>query len=171
MDKHIHVSFAVSLFLVERYDLTPETGLSVTVRVNPRCPNAVYPVLASFGTQRANGSTDCNVQDNVTDSIKFGDSVTLTTKPEDIPLEVGQNYCFVLSSNEDVIVCKWLYTYLWLSCSTGSTVYCFKDCCSHMNNSIMPNINIKVESTTKRYKKLPKCDVIYKKLPKCDVIL
>ena len=104
MDKHIHVSFAVSVFLVEGYDLTPETGLSVTVRANPLCTDAVYPVLASFGTQKANGSTDCNVQQNDTDSTKLGVPATLTLDTNNIPLGVGQKYCIVVSSDEEIII-------------------------------------------------------------------
>ena len=107
-NKHVHVRIyahvhsAVSLLLVERYDLTPETGLSVTVRVNPLCPNAVYPVLASFGTQKTDGSTDCNMQQNDADAIRPGESITLTADPDNVTLEVGQKYCIVVSSDEEI---------------------------------------------------------------------
>ena len=102
MYMYTHVHSAVSLFQVERYDLTPETGLSVTVRVNPLCPNAVYPVLASFGTQKTDGGTDCYVQQNDADSIRPGESITLTADPDNVTLEVGQKYCIVVSSNEEI---------------------------------------------------------------------
>ena len=97
--------FAVSLFLVEGKDLSPQTGLSVTVRVNPLCRNAVYPVLASFGIQMADG---CSVQQNDTDSAKLGNSVTLTVDPDNIPLGTDQNYCVVISSNGEIG--RWLHT-------------------------------------------------------------
>ena len=104
--------FAVSLFLVERYDLTPETGLSVTVRVNPLCSDTVYPVLASFGTRMTNGSDDCNVQQNDTDFAELNISVTLTADTNKIPLGTDQKYCVVVSSNGEIG--KWLHNCVWI---------------------------------------------------------
>ena len=97
--------FAVSLFLVVRDDLSPQTELSVTVRVNPLCRDAVYPVLALFGIQMADG---CSVQQNDTDSATPGNSVTLTADPDNIPLGTGQEYCVVISSNGEIG--RWLHT-------------------------------------------------------------
>ena len=91
--------FAVSLFLVESEDLSPRTGLSVTVTVNPLCPDAVYPVLASFGIQMADG---CSVQQNDMDSATPGSSVSLIADPDSIPLGTGQEYCVVISSNGEI---------------------------------------------------------------------
>ena len=104
--------FAVSLFLVVRDDLSPETGLSVTVTVNPLCRVAVYPVLASFGIQMADG---CSVQQNDTDSATPGNSVTLTADPDSIPVGTDQNYCVVISSNGEIG--RWLHTHV-LVCIT-----------------------------------------------------
>jgi hypothetical protein len=95
--------FDLSLFLVESEDLSPETGLSVTVTVNPLCPDAVYPVLASFGTQMADGNDNCSVQQNDTDSATLGNSVTLTADPNSIPLGTGQEYCVVISTNGEIV--------------------------------------------------------------------
>ena len=97
--------FAVSLILVVREDLTSDTGLSVTVTVNPFCRVAVYPVLASFGIQMADS---CSVQQNDTDSATPGNSVTLTANPDNIPLGTDQNYCVVISSNGEIG--RWLHT-------------------------------------------------------------
>ena len=74
----------------------------MTVRVNHLCPDAVYPVLVSFGTQKADGSTDCNVQQNDADSIKPGESITMTADPDNVTLEVGQKYCIVVGSDEEI---------------------------------------------------------------------
>ena len=93
---HVHM-FTVSVLLVEGSDLTAETGLSVTVAVNTLCPDAVYPVIASFGV-RMNGSTVCDVQQSVTDSVERGKPVTLRVDPDSVTLAKGE-YCVVVSSN------------------------------------------------------------------------
>ena len=103
--------FAVSLFLVVTYDLTSDSELSVTVRVNPLCPDAVYPVLASFGIQMADG---CSVQQNDTGSATLGNSVTLTADPDNIPLGTGQEYCVVISSNGEIG--RWLQCIYTCTC-------------------------------------------------------
>ena len=96
--KIVHVLiFTVSVLLVEGSDLTAETGLSVTVAANTLCPDAVYPVIASFGV-RMNGSTVCDVQQSVTDSVEHGKPVTLKVDPDSVTLARGE-YCVVVSSN------------------------------------------------------------------------
>ena len=85
----------MSVLLIEGSDLTAETGLSVTVGVNLLCPDAVYPVIASFGA-RMNGSSVCDVQQNVTDAVEHGKPVTLRVDPDSVSLAGGE-YCVVVS--------------------------------------------------------------------------
>ena len=66
--------------------------------VNGDCPEAMYPVLVTFGS-RPVGASDCVGRENMTNSLSPGQSTTISLNINSVCLRPNEEYCYIVSLN------------------------------------------------------------------------